>query len=217
MTSSPRISRRERERRERRQAMLAAARAVFAERGYQQANLEEIARRAEFGKGTLYNYFPGGKDELLREVLDALFADLRAMMAPLLTAEVSSLAAFRQALHAYLERLTRYFYENRGLFHLTMRESYRLLFSEDAEARTYLQQQIIEIETHLARCLDRYAGVGIIKAMPERALAHAIVVCAAQHIAGQEVLGWPTQADRAAREAADFLTELLVAGIGRGG
>ncbi|GIV59650.1 MAG: hypothetical protein KatS3mg043_0739 [Rhodothermaceae bacterium] len=55
------LPRRERERLMRRRAMLEAARAVFAEKGYLQATVDEIAQRAEFGKGTLYNYFTGGR------------------------------------------------------------------------------------------------------------------------------------------------------------
>ncbi|TKX68113.1 TetR/AcrR family transcriptional regulator, partial [Halorubrum sp. GN11_10-6_MGM] len=69
-SSDPSLSRRERERRRRRQAMLDAARAVFAEEGYADATLDEIAERAEFGKGTLYNYFEGGKEELFLAVFD---------------------------------------------------------------------------------------------------------------------------------------------------
>ena len=53
--------------------VLDAARTVFAEKGYADATLEEIAQRAEFGKGTLYNYFEGGKEEILFAVFDDLY------------------------------------------------------------------------------------------------------------------------------------------------
>ncbi|PSQ74919.1 MAG: hypothetical protein BRD36_01045 [Bacteroidetes bacterium QH_7_64_110] len=52
-SSDTTLSRREREQRRRRRIMLQAAQSVFAEKGYEQATLEEIAKRAEFGKGTL--------------------------------------------------------------------------------------------------------------------------------------------------------------------
>ncbi|NNE46513.1 MAG: TetR family transcriptional regulator, partial [Rhodothermales bacterium] len=45
------MSRKERERLSRRTAMLEAAQSVFAERGFGQSTLDEIASRAEFGKG----------------------------------------------------------------------------------------------------------------------------------------------------------------------
>ncbi len=56
--------------------MLEAAQSVFAERGFGQSTLDEIASRAEFGKGTIYNYFPGGKEEMLFALLDQLYNGL---------------------------------------------------------------------------------------------------------------------------------------------
>ena len=50
-------SRKERERAMRRNEIVIAACDVFASRGFNDATLEEIAEKAEFGKGTLYNYF----------------------------------------------------------------------------------------------------------------------------------------------------------------
>jgi AcrR family transcriptional regulator len=47
-----------------REAILDAAYALFAERGYDATRMEEIAERAEVGTSTLYRYFPT-KDELV--------------------------------------------------------------------------------------------------------------------------------------------------------
>ena len=44
------MTRRERERLKNRRTMLEAARAVFAEKSYADATVEEIAERAQFGK-----------------------------------------------------------------------------------------------------------------------------------------------------------------------
>jgi AcrR family transcriptional regulator len=66
-TAAPRPLRRDAERN--RQLIIAAARALFAERGLA-ASLEDVARGAGVGVGTLYRHFPN------REALiDALFAD----------------------------------------------------------------------------------------------------------------------------------------------
>lgn len=56
-------SRRERERRERRNCILEAAAEVFRRRGIAAATMEDIATEAELSKGTLYLYF-ASKDEL---------------------------------------------------------------------------------------------------------------------------------------------------------
>ena len=47
------------------------AKAVFAERGYQQATLEEIAQRAGMSKATIYLYFKN-KDDLFLHVVEEL-------------------------------------------------------------------------------------------------------------------------------------------------
>jgi TetR/AcrR family transcriptional regulator len=66
------FERREREKSERREAILDAAQAVFAEKGLQRATVDEIAARAELSKGTIYLYFKS------RETL-FLGVDLRAL------------------------------------------------------------------------------------------------------------------------------------------
>ncbi|MDL1898122.1 helix-turn-helix transcriptional regulator, partial [Anaerolineae bacterium CFX7] len=60
--------RRERERDARRQAILAQAKSVFAERGFLNATVEEIAERAELAVGTLYRYFQS-KEEIYVSLL----------------------------------------------------------------------------------------------------------------------------------------------------
>ncbi len=60
--------RRERERRERRQEILDAARGLFWTHGFAGTTMPEVARAAELAPGTLYLYFPS-KDALYAELL----------------------------------------------------------------------------------------------------------------------------------------------------
>jgi AcrR family transcriptional regulator len=57
-------------REDKRQRILAAATAVFAERDFHQVLVSEVASRAGVGKGTVYLYFPT-KDQLQRVALEA--------------------------------------------------------------------------------------------------------------------------------------------------
>ncbi len=57
------LSRRQRERQERRSSILDAAESVFFSKGFAAATMDEVAAAAELSKGTLYLYFPS-KDEL---------------------------------------------------------------------------------------------------------------------------------------------------------
>jgi len=57
-----REARRERARERRARDFLAAAEAVFAEKGYHEAGIDEIAARAGYAAGSIYRYFPSKKD-----------------------------------------------------------------------------------------------------------------------------------------------------------
>jgi AcrR family transcriptional regulator len=61
----------------RREDLLAAARRVFAERGYHDAKVGDIAAKASVAKGTLYLYFPD-KRSIFSELIDTLFVRLSA-------------------------------------------------------------------------------------------------------------------------------------------
>ena len=74
--NTPLLPRRERERQAKRRAMLDAALAAFADRSFENVTIEEIAYRAEFSKGSLYNYFPEGKQELLLTLFEEVRDDL---------------------------------------------------------------------------------------------------------------------------------------------
>jgi AcrR family transcriptional regulator len=66
--------------RDRRSQLLAAARTVFAKKGYEDATVSEIVGRAGVAQGTFYLYFPG-KESLagaFAEILSERFAEVAA-------------------------------------------------------------------------------------------------------------------------------------------
>ncbi len=68
----PTTRRREREREARRQLILDAAKIVFAERGFLNATMEEIAERCELAVGTLYRYFQSKEEMYVSLLFDAM-------------------------------------------------------------------------------------------------------------------------------------------------
>jgi AcrR family transcriptional regulator len=80
--------------------LLAAATAAFAEHGADDVSLEEIARRAGVGIGTLYRHFPA-RQALLEAVYKDQVDGLDALAAKLLTAE-SPGAALGEWLRAFV-------------------------------------------------------------------------------------------------------------------
>ena len=78
-----------------REKVLAAARAVFSEQGVD-AQMDDVARRADVGVGTVYRHFPT-KDALLRALTDELF-DVIAAHARELLEHDDPWEAFKEAL-----------------------------------------------------------------------------------------------------------------------
>lgn len=70
--AKPTAARRERERSARRQLILDTAKIVFAERGFLNATVEEIAERAELAVGTLYRYFKSKEEMYVSLLFEAM-------------------------------------------------------------------------------------------------------------------------------------------------
>ena len=84
--ATPRPTRREREREAHRECILEAAEAVFAERGYLGATIAEIASRAEFSVGSIYNFFPGKREigeAVMLRIANERVARFRSLVLPL--------------------------------------------------------------------------------------------------------------------------------------
>jgi TetR/AcrR family transcriptional regulator len=75
-----------------RNALLLAAVAEFADKGFAGARVDEIARRAGVNKQLVYHYF-GNKDELYREALESVYAEIRAAELELHLSDLPPLAA----------------------------------------------------------------------------------------------------------------------------
>jgi len=81
---APNIGRRERKRLETRGRLIRAASALFAEKGYQNATMEDVSARADVGVGTVYNYFSSKEGLLLAVFEDAtepLLVEAQAVVA----------------------------------------------------------------------------------------------------------------------------------------
>jgi AcrR family transcriptional regulator len=114
-TNSPRPSLAERHRAERaeqiRQEIVDAAVAEFAERGYHETSLANIAGRLRAGASTIYNYFRG-KQEILEHAIEHTIASLSEELIAGLTDPPRTLAEFREGANRYGDMVADYLVEH---------------------------------------------------------------------------------------------------------
>ena len=78
-TTSPKAIRLERERRQRRQAIIDVAREFFIKHGYDETKVDGIANEVGYTKVTIYNYFES-KDDLFAAVIAEIYVKLYKIM-----------------------------------------------------------------------------------------------------------------------------------------
>jgi AcrR family transcriptional regulator len=140
-------SRKEREKRARQQEILKAARALFVTKGFRETTLEEVARCAEFGKGTLYHYFANKEDlfiGIIEQVIDETLVLARESMA--------APGDLRDKLRLYARTIIQYIKDNGELLHVVYQELHR----SDAPENT----------AKLRECVERSRGSWEILAEP---------------------------------------------------
>jgi AcrR family transcriptional regulator len=107
--------RRQREREQRLETILGAARKLFAREGYHKASMEKLADTAEVSVGTLYFYFKN-KEDLLVKLLSQIGFDLRNMLGSAFNNTDISLAGIREAGRIFFEEFCPHHPESIAIF-----------------------------------------------------------------------------------------------------
>ncbi|MEM0961226.1 MAG: TetR/AcrR family transcriptional regulator [Bacteroidota bacterium] len=216
---APSLSRRERERLARREAMLDAALSVFAEKGYVGASVDEIAERAEFGKGTIYNYFPDGKDELFLTLFEERVAAglHRVIESSFDGADLSAPAAARKTFHGFIRLLLHYFEESRGPLLMFMKEGHRTKIAVEQEVQ--FARHFAGIIDALAAPIEQAVAAGALRPLPAHPVAHVLMGNVRAYLMAEvdadcDSSGTlPPTPFGSADEAAEFLTTVLFDGL----
>jgi len=107
--------RRKRERENRKNVILKAARKLFFEKGFRQVTVENIARKAEFSKGSIYLYF-NSKEEIYSQILLKDIDKLHDRVADILQDPSSASEALIRVAEIYVD----FFLNDRELFRILM-------------------------------------------------------------------------------------------------
>lgn len=160
-------ARREREKQERRAAILAAAERVIIDRGFAAASIDGIARAAGLAAGTVYLYFPN-KEALFQDLLSSKVSLLNTAVA----GETETARPFGEALKAVVLAMLRHFEEHRGFFEIFVRE--RLELSRGAAETGGVSTEIEAGTAHIAQWLRKAQRAGVVGAGDPRMLAVAL-------------------------------------------
>lgn len=152
------LGRKERERLAHRRDMLAAAERVFARNGFRGSTVEQIAQEAEFAVGTLYNYFPKGKEELYEEVLAGLIEGSLEVFRERVLSQADPVAA----IEALIELRVNLLDEHKGF----ARVVFQTPLAEHGDASLALpprcQAAIEEAQRAFAQVLERGIAQGVL-------------------------------------------------------
>ncbi len=149
-----------------RRQILEAASRVFAARVYHLVTMEEIARVARMGKGTLYRYFPS-KEDLYLAIVDDAFA----LLIDRLEAEREAAVPPAAALCRMIEAIVETFAQHLPSFRLIHRGEGRLFLRK----KEVMRARRAHIARLLAEVLDRGVEAGAFRKV-DRVLAPSMLI-----------------------------------------
>jgi AcrR family transcriptional regulator len=151
---------------ERRQQIMAAAKAVFADAGYHGASINSIIEKAQIARGTFYLYFES-KSAVFDSILDEAMTDLRARIHRI-EVEDKAAPAPQVQLRAQVVATLEYIVRDRPLAMLLLSAGH----TPDAEAAERLDQFFSEVRDLLRRAFESGMEIGLLrKVHPELAAA----------------------------------------------
>lgn len=128
--------------------ILEVAEEVFADRGFENARLQEISERAGLSMGTIYAVFPG-KDDLFKAILDQKGQELLGLVRAVAARDEPPLAQ----LHALIEAYIDYFVDHPSFLRMHLRAGTSWVVSPEpnAESRARVWQEVHALQAEIFR------------------------------------------------------------------
>jgi len=183
--------------------LIAIARRLFAERGYDGTSLRDIATEAGVTKAALYHHFPN-KSELYRKIAVDGMRDLYEAARGAVLAHESPLAKLR----AFMRASAEYFEANRDQW---LANSSAFWHTHDPGPRSATVEYRDAYEHLLRKCIDDGIAQGEVEPCVNAALAAKLLLSGITHLAR-----WYTPAgSMTAAQIIDEFVNMTLAGIER--
>jgi TetR/AcrR family fatty acid metabolism transcriptional regulator len=164
------IKRKEREYLAHRKEILQSAEKVFAEKGFFQTTMNEIADVAEFGTGTLYKYFKS-KEELYFTLIDEQVEELHRLVQSELSQKTSAMERIKKVLGLQFEFIEK----NRNFFRIYISERNRFEWNVKDDFGKGIHNKMVAYIKILARVIRGGVKGGEFKPIDPMDSAHALV------------------------------------------
>jgi AcrR family transcriptional regulator len=197
MAAVTNLNRYQRRKEKTQQELLAAAKAVLAEKGYHNAKVADIAAAADIGVGTFYLYYPT-KDALFLELVEETARSLRDEIAQA-RAQVNGLAEKIRAAHRAFFRFAR---DNRELL--------KIVFGHGNTFNALLRQVYAMFVADAAGRVSEGVEHAVFRPLPSQVVANALV-----GMAVQVVSWWIEQEEPTAEEMAETMADFILHGLAR--
>ena len=145
--------RRKREKEQRRNAILNAARKLFFEKGFRHVTVDNIARKAEFSKGSVYLYF-SSKEEIYTQILLSDIDKFNRKSSHVFQNEKSAEELLLDFACTYVD----FFLNDRELFRIMMTF---MLHTEELNLTEDVYQRIVDATNRNAEVIENILQQGI--------------------------------------------------------
>jgi AcrR family transcriptional regulator len=139
----------------RRAQLLDVALQLFAVRGYHATSINHIIEKADVARGTFYQYFES-KREIFDSLLDQLFAEVNASVAPIAIAAPEAIA---RAIRANIESLCRTLQDNLPMGRVLLEQAVGV----DDAGRAQLREFYLRVLERIERAVTVGQRLGVVR------------------------------------------------------
>ena len=150
---------------DRRQEIMAAAEKSFTMFGYKATTMDQVARIANVGKGTIYTFF-SNKEELFHSIVWKMVEEMRSVAEQ----EIDAEASFQENAHAIIMQLLE-FRETHQLYIKLIEEEKELRTPAVGEVLASIEQEILKF---IAEKIERSKAKGELKSCNSELVAYLL-------------------------------------------
>jgi AcrR family transcriptional regulator len=163
-----RVSRAQKQREERRAALLVVARRIFSLKGYHATSIDDLIEGADVARGTFYLYFES-KRAIFDELLEGLFTTLAARVKRIDISPDAPPPA--EQMNATVDRVFTTLVDNREIARILLREAVGI----DADFDRKLADFYGRIEIMLISAVETGIGMGLVRPCDSKVVARCIL------------------------------------------